>query len=98
MGHTSKFCKTAFCMITHSVDCFRHVRSKADDKGNQQWDRVAPLHGDRIHGLADDGTHCALLNSVGLDSKDAAAFASGSCSPAILLGVSRIAGPSYTLP
>jgi hypothetical protein len=98
VGHTSKFCKAAFYLITHSVNGFRNVRSKGDDKRRQQWDRLALLHADRIHGSTDDGTHSALLNSVGLDSCDAAAFASGPCALAVLLGVSRIAGALYTLP
>ena len=63
IGYTSKFCKAAFYMITHSVDSFRHLRSKNDDSRHQKWERLMFLPGDRIRGWTDDSTHKASLNS-----------------------------------
>lgn len=61
VGHTSKFCKSAFKKIIHSMDGFRNLTSKGDHKRSQKWDRLTLLRGDRIRGSTEDVTPCASL-------------------------------------
>jgi hypothetical protein len=97
VGHAGKFCNAAFCKITHSADAHPHVISKSDNNRCHKLDRPAIVHGDQIHSWGDDSTHCASLNSVGLDSYDSVAFAGSSSELAGMLGVSSLAGDSWTL-